>query len=263
MAQNALPLAGRSIVVTRPAQLADGLIRLIRAAGGNPILFPVLEIRDVADPGALNALIARLDKFDLAIFISPNAAEKAMQLITARRALPAKLAVAAIGGGGVRILERYGVTGVIAPVGRYDSEALLEQPALAKVKGKRVAIFRGEGGRELLGDTLEARGALVEYAECYRRSKPDSDPALLLAAWAGNALDAITATSSESVRNLYDMVGTPGRDRLGRTPLFMPHPRIAETARGLGLSRLVVTGAGDEDLVAGMNEFFAAQPGAR
>lgn len=263
MAQNKPPLAGRGIVVTRPVHLAGELVSLIRAQGGNPILFPVLEIRDVADPGPLNALIARLDEFDLAIFISPNAAETAMHLVTARRALPAKLAVAAIGGGGVRILERYGVTGVIAPVGRYDSEALLEQPALAGVKGKRVVIFRGEGGRELLGDTLTARGALVEYAECYRRCRPDTDAAPLLAAWTGNALDAITATSSESVRNLYDMIGPPGRDRLRQTPLFMPHPRIAETARGLGLARLVVTGVGDEGLVASMSEFFAAQPGAR
>ena len=263
MAQPKHPLAGHGIVVTRPAHLAGELARLIRAAGGNPILFPVLEIRDVADPGPLDALIARLDEFDLAIFISPNAAEKAMHLITARRALPAKLAVAAIGGGGVKTLGRYGVTRVIAPAGRYDSEALLEQPALAGVKGKRVVIFRGEGGREVLGDTLAARGALVEYAECYRRFRPDRDAAPLLAAWAGNALDAITATSSESVRNLHDMVGPPGRERLGSTPLFVPHPRIAETARALGLARLIVTGAGDEGLVAGMSEFFAAQTGAR
>ncbi|MBI2508640.1 MAG: uroporphyrinogen-III synthase [Betaproteobacteria bacterium] len=256
MARNKSPLAGRGIVVTRPAHLAGELVRRIRAAGGSPILFPVLEIRDVTDPGPLDALIARLDEFDLAIFISPNAAEKAMHLITARRELPAKLAVAAIGGGGVRALERHGVTGVIAPAGRYDSEALLEQPALAAVKGKRVVIFRGEGGRELLGDTLKARGALVEYAVCYRRGRPDADAAPLLAAWAGNKLDAITATSSESVRNLHDMVGPAGRERLRQTPLFVPHPRIAEAARGLGLARLVVTGAGDEGLVAGLTDYF-------
>ena len=263
MAQHKHSLAGRGIVVTRPAHLAGELERLIRASGGNPILFPVLEIRDVADPGPLDALIARLDEFDLAIFISPNAAEKAMHLITARRALPARLAVAAIGSGGVRTLGRYGVTRVIAPAGRYDSEALLEQPALTDVKGKRVVIFRGEGGREVLGDTLAARGALVEYAECYRRCRPDTDAAPLLAAWAGSTLDAITASSSESVRNLHDMVGSSGRERLGRTPLFVPHPRIAETAHALGLARLIVTGAGDEGLVAGMSEFFAAQAGVR
>jgi len=251
-----LPLAGRGIVVTRPAHLASGLAALIRAAGGNPILFPVLEIRDVADPAPLNALIDRLDAFDLAIFISPNAADKAMHLIAARRALPAKLALAAIGRGGVKALGRFGVSGVIAPDGRYDSEALLEQPALREVRGRRVVIFRGEGGRELLGDTLRARGALVEYAECYRRGRPDTDAAPLLRAWAGNALDAITATSSESVRNLFDMVGAGGQTRLRDTPFFVPHPRIAGTARALGLSGVIVTGAGDEGLVAGLTDYF-------
>jgi len=250
------PLRGKNIVVTRPAHQARELAELIRAAGGNPILFPVLEIRDVADLKPLIALIDRLEDFDLAIFISPNAVSKAMNLITARRALPANLAVAAIGPGSVKELARFGVTAVIAPARRFESEALLALPQLQAMGGKRVVIFRGEGGRELLGDTLKARGARVEYAECYRRGAPDLDAAPLLKAWARDELDAITVTSSEGLHNLFERVGALGRAWLKKTPVFVPHPRIAEVARGLGLATVIVTEAGDEGLIAGLIDHF-------
>jgi uroporphyrinogen-III synthase len=250
-------LAGRRIVVTRPAGQAGELAASITARGGDPIVFPVLEIRDIADLRALNALIDRLDAFDLAIFISPNAVNKALNLVTARRAWPPRVAVATIGRSSERELRRHGFTDVIAPQGRFDSEALLELLPAERVAGRRVAIFRGDGGRELLGDTLAARGATVEYAECYRRGRPDADVGPLLKAWARGGVDAVTVSSSEGLANLYDMVGKLGQQWLRRTPVFAPHARIAENARGLGLEQVVETGPADEGLLAGLEAFFA------
>jgi len=250
------PLKGKSIVVTRPAHQAEALARLIKDAGGRPILFPVIEIRDVKDPWAVTRLVDRLDHFDLAIFVSPNAAERAMKLISARRKFPRRLQVATVGGASVRALERFGITGVIAPQGRYDSESLLELPELAAVTGRRVVIFRGEGGRELLGETLRERGAAVEYAECYRRVRPELDAAPLLQVWSGKGIDAITVTSSEGLRNFAEMIGPAGRERLPGTPLFVPHPRIAEAAHGLKVRKVIVTGPGDEGLLTGLAHYF-------
>jgi len=252
-------LAGRGIVITRPAHQAQPLADLIRAAGGNPILFPVLEILDAGDLKPLNALIDRLDDFDLAIFISPNAVNKAMNLITARRALPPGLKVAAIGRGSIRELRHFGVTDAVVPSAKFDSESLLGLPELKDVAGKHVVIFRGDGGRELLGDTLTARGARVEYAECYRRGKPDLDTAPLMKAWARNELHAITVTSSEGLRNLFDMIGKLGQTWLRKTPLFAPHPRIAATARELGLTVVIETGPGDEGLIAQLEQYFGGR----
>lgn len=257
------PLNGKNIVVTRPAHQARELAAMIDAAGGVAILFPVLEIREVEDPQPVLAIIARLDEFDLAVFVSPNAVEKAMSLITARRALPPRLQCAAVGPGSVRELARFGVTNAIAPPRRFDSEGLLELAELQHVRGKRVVIFRGDGGRELLGDTLKARGASVEYAECYRRGKPELDATPLLEAWARNALDAVTVTSSEGLRNLCEMIGAPGRQRLRETPLFVPHPRIAEVARELGLTRVIVTEPADEGLMKALDEHFTTAPRSR
>ena len=253
------PLAGMGIVVTRPARQAERLAALIRAAGGEPILYPVIEIRDVDNPDRLNDLIDRLDEFDLAVFVSPNAAARALALISERRAFPAALAVAAVGPGTARELARLGVTGAAAPAGHGDSESLLALPQLAQPRGRRVVVFRGDGGRELLADELTARGALVEYATCYRRARPGLDPAPLLAAWAGGILAAFTATSSEGLRNLCEMVGPAGRALLARTPVFVTHPRIGQTAEKLGLSAVFVTAEpGDEGLVAALVAHFNA-----
>lgn len=254
----ALPLAGRGIVVTRPAHQAAGLAELIRAAGGNPILFPVLEILDTENLQPLIDAIARLDEYRLAVFISPNAVVRTMNQVAARRAWPAQLRVAAVGKGGVKELRRFGITGIIAPDRMFDSEHLLALPELQDVKGQRVVIFRGDGGRELLGDTLAARGAVVDTVECYRRAQPRVDAAPLLKAWARNEVHAVTVTSSEGLRNLFEMVGRLGQSWLRRTPVFAPHPRIAAAARELGCTIVVDSAPGDEGLIEALQRRFGA-----
>jgi uroporphyrinogen-III synthase len=250
-------LAGRGVVITRPAGQGAALAELIENAGGRPIVFPVIEIQDVADRSRLEAVIDRLDQFDVAIFISPNAAAKGMAAILARRAFPDRLTVAAIGGGSARELRRQGVARVLAPPERSDSEALLALPELGHIAGRRIVIFRGEGGRALLGDTLALRGARVTYAECYRRVKPKTDAAPLLDAWSRDEIGAVIATSSEGLRNFHEMLDATGRAALGRTPLFVPHPRIASAARELGIESVFVTAAGDEAIAAGVLSHFS------
>lgn len=247
------PLAGRSIVITRPAGEAQRLQGLIRDAGGVPLLYPGIEILDPPDPAALDAVIDRLEAFDLAIFISPSAVHRAMTRIRARRTLPGQLRCAAIGPGGARALQSYGVRDVITPAAhsvQYDSESLLAADFLQNVGGLRVAIFRGDGGRELLRETLMARGALVEAVTCYRRSPPQWDSAPLLQAWARGEVAAVIATSSEGLINFYGRLDAAGKACCRDTPLIVPHPRIAAAARALGMQRIVESAAGDEALMA-------------
>lgn len=254
-------LAGRGVVITRPAGEAQRLATLIREAGGEPLLYPAIEIHDAPDRPALDAVINRLDDFDVAIFISPTAVDKAMTRIAAQRALPRKLRCAAIGPGGVRALRRFGVREVIAPAEtgpRHDSEALLASPYLQTVNGMRIVIFRGDGGRELLGETLSARGAKVESVACYRRGKPVFDPAPLLADFARGAVAAVIVTSSEGLHNFCERLGEAGQTCLRETPVVVPHPRIAAAARERGLTRVVECASGDEALVAAVIRPFQA-----
>ena len=249
-------LRGRRIVVTRPAGQNERLAELIRAEGGEPIVFPALEILDPEDVRPLAAAADRLDAYDLAVFISPSAVEKSMHAIRARREWPAGLKAATVGRGSEQALRRYGVAEVIVPADRFDSEALLDCRELAEVAGRRIVIFRGDGGRELLGDTLRQRGATVDYVECYRRVRPDADVSPLLRAWDRGEIDAVTVSSSEGLRNLFDMLGELGQQRLKRTALFAPHARIAANARALGCERVIETAAGDEGIAAALVAFW-------
>jgi len=261
--QASLPLRDRHIVVTRPAEQASHLAGIIARAGGSAVLYPVLAIHDIDDPQPLLNIATRLDEFDLAVFVSPNAVNKALTSVVAQRPWPAHLRAATMGQTSERELARFGIADVIAPRARFDSEALLELPELQEMRGKRVVIFRGEGGRELLGDTLAARGAMIEYVSCYRRGKPSGDATPLLQLWRQHALDAFTITSSEGLRNLVEMLGSLGRDLLKETPLFVPHARIAEEARLLGLPRVVSTAPGDAGLLAGLIEYFQHRKSTR
>lgn len=252
------PLQGRHVVVTRPAGQAAHLAEALVALGAKPVLFPVLAIFDVEDAAHLRDIAARLDDYDWAAFVSPNAVEKALGVVLAHRKWPAHLRAATVGRSSEQALASFGVADVVSPQDRFDSEALVALPELQDMQGKRVVIFRGDGGRELLGDTLTARGAHVEYVTCYRRGKPALDPAPLHKLWTDGQLDAVTATSSEGLRNLYEMVGKLGQAWLRKTPTFVPHARIAEQARALGLHEVILTGPGDDGLVKGLIEHFGA-----
>lgn len=255
-------LRGKRIVVTRPAEQAEKLAGEIEARGGIAVRFPVLAIFDADDPRPLQEAAARIDEFDLAVFVSPNAAEKALAVITGQRPWPTRVAAAAMGETSARAIARFGVARIVVPEsGRFDSEALLERPEFSAqaVRGRRVAIFRGDAGRELLGEALEARGAKVERIACYRRGRPDIDTGPLRAALRQGQVDALTVTSSEGLRNLAAMVGAAEAAALRRVPLFVSHQRIAAEAGGLGFAGTIVTGPGDAGLIEGLETHFSAK----
>lgn len=241
-----LPLAGLNIVVTRPREQAAALVRNIAELGGNCIQFPLLEITALADDLPLRVLAARLHDFQLAIFISPNAVRYGMPAIQHAGGLPASLQIATVGLSSAKALHDYGVTKVIAPELRFDSESLLALPELQEVAAKNIVIFRGDSGRELLGDTLKLRGAKVEYVTCYHRSKPQHDVTALLAA----SPDILCVSSSEALHNLWELLNPTGRARFTALPLFVSHQRIAAAARKLGWQQIVTTAAGDEGLLS-------------
>jgi uroporphyrinogen-III synthase len=243
-----LLLDGLKIVVTRPRDQAIQLARNIEQAGGIPLLFPLLDITAVPDPRELHEQLSRLAQFDLVIFISPNAVNHGIAAIRSIGIIPPKLKIATVGQGSAKALRETGVANVIAPAERFDSEGLLALPELQDVSGQRVMIFRGDGGRELLGNTLKARGATVEYATCYQRSKPQLDTGALLDA----VPDAITVTSSEALGYLWQMLDDDDRAALRDTPLFVPHERIAGLARGQGWHRVRVTASGDDGMLSAL-----------
>lgn len=226
---------------------------MIADRGGEAILFPLLDIGPADDPAHLREAISRLDEYAIAVFISPNAVDHSMPAILAQRPWPDGLQAAAIGQSTVAQLALSGIGNVVAPAERFDSEALLDLPAFQaqRVAGKRVLILRGNGGRELLAETLLERGAQVDCVSCYRRSIP-SGGASVVALLHGGRLDALTISSSEGLRNLMTMLDPDATTTLCSVPVFVPHQRIAEVAAGLGLRQIVLTPPADAGIIEGL-----------
>jgi uroporphyrinogen-III synthase len=259
VAAEAKPLAGLRVLVTRPAHQALALSCMIEARGGIAIRFPTIEIAPPSDPQALKNAVARLELFDLAIFVSPNAVTYAFATMDAD-GLPSGLRVACVGAGSARALAEHGVIDAMVPA-RSDSEGLLELPSLRNVQGKRVAIFRGEGGRELLSEQLRSRGADVTYIECYRRVRPQADSAALARDVLQNGVDVVTATSADALRNLFDMIEAPAAALLARAPLVVVSERLRDIAHELGQHGpvLVATSASDDGIVEAIRAWRVSQ----
>jgi uroporphyrinogen-III synthase len=253
------PLAGCGVLVTRPARQAAGFARRIAALGGTPVIFPAIAILPPADTAPLARVHATLASYDYAVFVSANAVEYGAPP-TGR--WPQALVALAPGPGTAEALAAVGITDVRIPTTTFDSEGLLALPELADVRGRRVLILRGDGGREHLGDTLRARGADVEYVACYRRAAPGSGAEGLAEAFRDGRIDAVTITSSEGLDNLWALVGDTVREAWRALPTFVPHPRIAARARARGLE-IRETGGGDAGLVAGLLEWAAARPATK
>ncbi len=161
--------------------------------------------------------------------------------------------VAAIGELTAEALRNSGFASVISPRDDFDSEALLALPELQAVQGRNIIVFRGEGGREKLKEGLEARGARVYYAECYRRSRPEADPRPLIDAWGRGEVQVVGVLSGETLENFVEMIGPEGRAKLSATTLVVPHEAIAKHPDAKRFGRVLVTPPG----VAGLSATLA------
>ncbi len=244
MATSAHPcdLSGAGVLVTRAAHQAEPLCNIITRLGGVPLHFPVVEINGPESPERIAQQQVDCGAWDLLIFVSPNAVEWGLKLFP--QGFPQQASVAAVGGRTAGLLQRAGIEVSIVPAGRSDSEALLAMEPLQQVSGRRVAIFRGNGGRPLLGETLEARGAQVEYVEVYRRSQPQGDVAALIAAWP-RQVDLVTVTSNDLLDNLFSMLGSAGRAQLCNTPMVVISERMLHHAQTLGCKQLIQAAGAD------------------
>lgn len=242
-------LDGLGVVVTRPRPAADALAAALAEEGARTFVFPSLAIEPAPLSQRSAEALARLPECTLAIFISANAVEHG--LAVARRAgpWPERARVAAVGEATAAALRNSGFDAVISPRERQDSGALLALPELRVVKGENVIVFRGEGGRESLREGLESRGAHVAYVECYRRARPDADPAPLLDAWRRGDVHAVNALSAETLENFVAMLGEEGEGLIEDCTLVVPHPAIASHPDARRFASVLVAAPGTDGLM--------------
>lgn len=245
------PLSGCRILVTRPSSQAATLCEAIREAGGEPVSFPVLRIvpKSAAD---VAADLATVPNPDVAIFVSRNAVLHGLAHVNDTGAT-----LAAVGPATADAIRAAGARVDVVPADGADSERLLAEPAFADVSGRNILIVRGETGRELLGDTLQKRGATVHYLPVYRREPavpPESEVDAVATALGHGDIDFVIVLSIETMRNLLALLPASGDDLLRKTTLVAPGERVIQGACELvpGMATCRASGPGASDVVRAM-----------
>ncbi|MFT7228817.1 MAG: uroporphyrinogen-III synthase [Methylophilaceae bacterium] len=240
-------LANIGVAITRPSNQAKKLTQLIKAAGGNVIPFPLIEIIALDDVTQFEQIITDINDYDWMLFISSNAVQNSMPRLI-KQGIPKHLKFAAIGPTTAETLKDFGINEVLVPKDRFDSESLLSLPTMQDMQGKRVMLVRGIGGRDVLANTLTQRGAQVTFAECYQRINPQTNCDALAKAFTKQQLQRIVVTSSEAMRYLLTMAGDT--EWLKQVTLCVNHARVAEEPLKIGLTVKVAHGSGDDAMLA-------------
>lgn len=240
LSRQALSLAGRTVLVTRPQGQAKRLVDALVAEGARAVEVPAIRIDPPESWDRLDAAIAH-GGYDWVIFTSANGVRSFWDRVQAAGRSAEWFAgtrVAAIGPETARSIEGCGL-GVDLMPDEYVAEALLAcLGESGSLLGRRVLLPRADIARDALAVGLRRAGAIVETLVAYRTA-PAAPPPELVEQLRSGEIDVVTLTSSSAVRALLNMLG-PARDALNRTTIACIGPVTAATAREAGLRPEVV-----------------------
>lgn len=250
----ACKLDGLGVLVTRPSGLSESLAGEIRQHGGEPVLFPGVQIESLI-PGQTQSLPPHLADIDLVVFVSPTSVRLGLPAMRQRYGALQRVRIAAVGQSTAGGLKEHGFNDVIAPSGSSGARALVDCPQLHRVSGWTVLVVRGEGGSDELERVLRGRGANVVVLECYRRVLPQASFSHVAPLLRNGRIGAWMATSGEILDNVFHLAGEYG-ELLRTTPLFVNHPHVAARGFSRSVKVIFVTTGGDNGLMAGLLTWF-------
>ncbi|MBA2656673.1 MAG: uroporphyrinogen-III synthase [Tatlockia sp.] len=232
-------LIGLRVLNTRPVAQAKILSLELKAAGAMVFECPALEIKPLHRSWVNN--LPKLEQVTKAIFISANAVKYCFEGFEQfKKNLPTTIQIIAIGEATAAALKYYGHLAALIP-SKADSENLLNFNALKSVQLENILLFKGEGGRTLIAETLSARGAIVHSIEVYRRLLPNCDPKEFACLWRNESVDIILFTSQQAMSNLFKLFGEEAHAWLCRTPCLVISERLAIEASLLGIKTIIVS----------------------
>ena len=242
-------LSGARVLICRPEPEASRLARAFEAVGAAARVLPAIERVPLPETPEARQIILNLDQYQHVVAVSPYATRQLLDRIDNWwPQLPAGIRWYGVGSGTAAAMAEAGLDADHPPAG-FTSEALLEQPARQQLNHQKVLLARGEQGRELLRETLEARGAQVTVLPLYRRQLPEHSSDLVTACLDRFQPDVVIALSGETLNNFIALSENSGHN-CHDSLLLVPVDRIAQTAREAGFNRVVcASGMADGEIV--------------
>ncbi len=236
-------LTGLRIVVTRAAGQAEELVRLLGAAGAQPILLPAIAIAPTSDDVRLRAAARDISQYDWLVLTSANAAGSFLPLVDASASRP-KLAT--VGKVTRARAATFGWAADLTPA-QFTAEELADAFDAMPVAGLRFLMPCGDRARDVLPQRLRPRGAVVDVVEAYRTVMPEEGATLARELFAGGVPpDWLTVASPSAVDNLVEAVGPAA---LTGVKIASIGPATSAAVRGYGLA---IQAEAAEHTVAGL-----------
>jgi uroporphyrinogen III methyltransferase/synthase len=202
--QQADPLTGYSILLTRPEGRSAGLARRLRSLGADVAERPTIEFEEPPQPDKSRDVVGRLSGFDWIVFSSATGVRFFLErLVSAGLGdTPVPARIAAVGPGTAEALERAGwKPSLVAAQSHAEGLASALRQELAA--GDRVLWVRPETARAVLSEALETLGALVEAVVFYR-TVPARDAAEVGRAVREGRFHGVVFTSPSTLQMLLE-----------------------------------------------------------
>ena len=247
-------LSGQRVLITRPAHQQPPLITGLQVRGAKTISLPLLAITapsrgEQAD--VLRRQLLALDSYELLVFISSNAVREGCKAIDDYwPQFPVGLDLLAIGPSTAALAEELTGQRVRSAAGGMTSEDLLELDSFTNIEGRRIGIFRGEGGRDFLAQQLRKRGAQVDYFDVYGREELNYEDIQVREALIESEPTLLTAMSGltlQALRSLIDQLSEPHADKLLTLPVIVPSQRVRDLAAEMGFENPIAAPGADLD----------------
>ncbi len=240
--EDAHPLAGRSMLVTRPEEGASRMSETLERLGAHVWVAPLIEIGEPEDWAPLDTAIRGLASYHSIVFTSANGpkylARRFGALGVAPGAIPPAVSLFAIGPATAAAVEAHLGRTPDGVAEKHTAEGVVALLKGAEVAGRRVLLPRAQQGRNLVPEELEKMGALVDDVAVYRTTAAGADA--LRGVWGaleGGKIDMLTFTSSSACEGFVRAAGVErAREWLARSRVASIGPATSATARRWGIA---------------------------
>lgn len=237
------------VLITRTQPAVQKLIERVAAMGHEPLECAPFQLHPPENPAEVADQLATALPADRVILTSHEAVRQAVAL--AGTALLNRALIIVPGQGTAAVAQELGLENVVYPERYGTSEAMLAMPELEDVDGLDILILAAAGGRSLMGEVLERRGALMERIHVYRRvacKLPEDSAERIISAQSLVTLGA----SLEAVRGLLENLPADAVERVRNGPLIVPSRRVADYAERQGCRQCLDAGGASDDIMLGV-----------
>jgi uroporphyrinogen III methyltransferase/synthase len=232
-----LPLAGRTILVTRPRRQSQPLADALRRLGATVVEAPAIEIEPPSDWKPLDEAISRLANYDWLVFTSVNGVEAFFDRLSEIRPGAPPPRLAAIGPATEESLRDRGLRAEVVPKKHVAEELFRDIASRGEVAGKRFLLPRADIAREALPDLLRRAGATVDVVVAYRTVSAGEEMRRAAELVERGEVDAVTFTSASTARSFFGHVSPRSFEKRARAASI--GPITSDALRSLGVTSVV------------------------